>query len=1760
MEPWLNSLSEDWKSEQRSSSPAPSFSSSHQHGNTALSRSQSRIPHLAKNMRKDSSTGSFLRHRSTRGQARTNGEPVLRERSASSLNVPATADPQKFTSLPRRPSSVFSESQNSVQHHTIHEKPTLAETPEWKRRLANGEDIASDGFDLFSPSKLEGIFKQPIPSQLNSDNDVEQNDTDQKIRKPFSLPVSNSFPEQYSSFRPARGHVNLEVLEEVSEEEETQPHDMPALASDLARSGSLKGLVKQRVQSLERPHGSGGSRRPKQLLNENHEREGINIHDPRWRTISGQEELQNEFISPVTMSKQNSIRATVLRKSVDVDIDALQHKLKNAALGEAERPSSSSSDRHVNYGNNNAENPNNEPLPDLTSQSLPDDLSMGTQEFISHGGFINSRRGGRSNEASFLRKSLSQEPSPMDLNSRATLQLHSSPPQYSRMLDDSIEQSKLSASAPVTPEDTSVVHHIGSQLGPASSGSPLKLFGNRDTYTSNKLMRILNHFEEAGTSQDKAEDEVLTEEQRDNAFRMSQFGHGELDEFGFDQDIPRPSPIETAVIASADRIFKPITTNDGGAQTSVDETKSILSVSRHVEKEGDPPKDVGLSEKDRTAKRQKTLLNDQGNAQGQGTEVQRNYLEVRGPPEGKKRKDARPGNDGTLADPEILASRNLLKPKSARRSSVNRITPANVLEASVQKIVPEQSEANLTEALATELASFAQGAVQVNNDSRKPSLATKDYMEEANKVMQFIRSRGKPISVLPDIGEPGNLSDLNPDAILDLDIDADSTKDDFSRPPSRNRTSVPAADRRHARHDSRTASYLRKYQDEDGIEALANTSVFGTLAPTGNNLAVTPAQIPVSSDLQESSPPNMRIRNPTETMRKRKHSASTIEGAQAFTQDQTSQTQYSSRNSTQHTFPTNSSRSGHKGVIASGTVSIPDHVGMMTFDHERKTWIKKAHGTNGTKPPERRDRQTLTEDDPFEDIPDLSIDEQRELESETRRTQPLTVKPTRIDTVDEETKARSQASRKPLAELEPQVVKERDQFLLETEDDEEIDRSSLRSKASEHESRLHDGVPSQPPASLKDDRKQARVVTIAFSSPVVSAVNYANISEDDLDDLPREEDLPLDDSELEISDTGVNRGTKQIFAAEKVMHSPKERSQKTSRDHEPAVTFKSQTMSPIEEHIEEHDEEPPAGQMSLVHVNQSNELTPAPPRIMVKHQKSANKASSILCLTPLSEFSVHQVDSAKHPDQSYVEERKHPNALRQAHGSLALAVDELVKAITDAVPEELYWEQLHRMTIGAGSISSVHGLKDYCPALEELSAFDNKIAQLGGLPSSLRVLDIHNNMLNDLTSWGHLSNLQYLDVSGNQLESLEGFRSLIHLRSLKANNNRITNIDGILDLNGLLELQLGENYLGTVDFEGSELSRLRELNLSHNQLEEVRNLHSLPALEALDLSHNKLGKFEVEDMNKTLALKELRLSHNKLEGIGLKRMPMIKYLDMDNNNIKDIQGLSLAYHLEDLSLRQQSESSPVMDLVLSTPNECRRICLSSNTSLNGTFKLPTLPQNNLRELEIAACGISELPEGFGVLFPNCRILNANFNAIKDVTPVRKMLKLRNLLLAKNRIKKLRRTCLVLSRLVSLEKVDLRDNPLTIGFYSSVPSKITNDQSLPEARYHLPDGSQVEDATWMKVLDEVTGLRRRTIELLLAEHCKKLVHLDGLVLCHERLNAKDETWNKLTEQGVLIKPSSPSERSLERPAHENEGTYDAEDHQKVSRDADGDVNA
>ncbi|EEH48942.2 uncharacterized protein PADG_05021 [Paracoccidioides brasiliensis Pb18] len=437
-------------------------------------------------------------------------------------------------------------------------------------------------------------------------------------------------------------------------------------------------------------------------------------------------------------------------------------------------------------------------------------------------------------------------------------------------------------------------------------------------------------------------------------------------------------------------------------------------------------------------------------------------------------------------------------------------------------------------------------------------------------------------------------------------------------------------------------------------------------------------------------------------------------------------------------------------------------------------------------------------------------------------------------------------------------------------------------------------------------------------------------------------------------------------------------------------------------------------------------------------------------LAPLSDFSLNQMDESMRLEVSYIAERTHPSSLRQVHGTFALATQDLVKHITDTEPYEPYWEHLRRLDLRGKGLITLHRLKDFCSRLEELDASDNNIGQVSGVPSSVRSLKIPCNCLTNLTSWGHLGNLQYLDVSGNKLEDLDAFAGLVHLRSLKADGNRIRNIRGVMGLNGLLTLNVRGNLVREVDFGEGELTRLINLDMRDNRISSVRNIRFIKTIEKLDLRGNQIQHFESSEV--LHCLHSLNLSNNYIVKIDIRNFPNLHLLYADKNHLSTITGLEQCHYLDVLSLREQSLPSssqqsdidrlPVIDFDISAALSLRKLYLSSNL-LSPDLLAPPGGCPSLQFLDIASCALQELPSQFGMCFPNLRVLNLNFNALADVGELLGLRRLGRVSLIGNRIARLRRLCQILrsvgGRCGALTDVDLRENPITLGFY---PAPVT----------------------------------------------------------------------------------------------------------------------
>ena len=120
------------------------------------------------------------------------------------------------------------------------------------------------------------------------------------------------------------------------------------------------------------------------------------------------------------------------------------------------------------------------------------------------------------------------------------------------------------------------------------------------------------------------------------------------------------------------------------------------------------------------------------------------------------------------------------------------------------------------------------------------------------------------------------------------------------------------------------------------------------------------------------------------------------------------------------------------------------------------------------------------------------------------------------------------------------------------------------------------------------------------------------------------------------------------------------------------------------------------------------------------------------------------------------------------------------------------------------------------------------------------------------------------------------------------------------------------------------------------------------------------------------------------------------------------------------------------------------------------------------------------------------------------------------------------------------ELDLRANPLTVGFYAfTAPATHVNtslivkdkrdhitdtsddDESDPcTTSYILPAADKESDIRARERLDGDTKLRRRVYEMLVVGRCKRLKRLDGLGVDRRGVGMRDGVWERLVEVGVL----------------------------------------
>ncbi|TIA71027.1 hypothetical protein E3P91_02751 [Wallemia ichthyophaga] len=360
-------------------------------------------------------------------------------------------------------------------------------------------------------------------------------------------------------------------------------------------------------------------------------------------------------------------------------------------------------------------------------------------------------------------------------------------------------------------------------------------------------------------------------------------------------------------------------------------------------------------------------------------------------------------------------------------------------------------------------------------------------------------------------------------------------------------------------------------------------------------------------------------------------------------------------------------------------------------------------------------------------------------------------------------------------------------------------------------------------------------------------------------------------------------------------------------------------------------------------------------------------------------------------------------------------------------------------------------------------------------------------------------NLQYLDLSKNKITCVKPLKSLLHLRHLNLDDNKLHSLEGLDGIKGLQKLSVSRNVLHALDFSNYQWQEIEYMDLSNNEIIGIRGIEELKNLSFLSLDSNFLKELKLNA--KFDHLKVLRVSNNRLKTLDVRMVTKVRTLFIDNNKLSALSGISELKKLENLSCREQK--GEYFELSMKDIRDIKRLYLSGN-NLPETF--PAECCYHLEYLEIANCGLRALPKNFSEVCPNLRVLNINMNPIKDVETLTNLNRLQRLSINRCDIENIDIAYEVISSLIELEVLDLRDNPCTRKYYVDIKDERTKYAvAIPAIRVKRRSESIEKVEEWIKMDKEYVEMemkdedyiKRIAYRGIMKSVCNTLKVLDGI---------------------------------------------------------------
>ncbi|ETR97539.1 hypothetical protein M419DRAFT_91326 [Trichoderma reesei RUT C-30] len=1748
---WLDSLTEDWVSE-RGSSPAP-------------------LP-LVKSTKKSQPTPSPKITPSRIPRWRHPGvvAPPPQDKSMTILEGDRSSEDNKSPkkrllkfAKDRKPSqkghvgrSLSSTTGSVVVHKNARQRTPAArgrsETPEWKRRLVHGKLEYGEQRDLFSSAAvgLQDMFKPPPSSEADVDSPSPNLDSPSpnlespspNFEPPSPLPRQNNptntfdpdqelnadeedgeFSPNQVTPSPSPRRPPREIKYKLNVEDDQNDHSDASLLSSDSPVRQDEGAVAQEGSYLDIPS----------LV------EGVS------RKASGQSYTRNEDFSPILIGKRSDEDGRVEFTPLEMPTEELRERLERLQLNQMILdPSHNASDSAVEA------KPPKSDAGDDSSIKYHFDTSYGSND---------------SPEGSLQHRSLSPDLGEdwSEMLPEDSLQA-STPKQFPTLRTQDADSNVMnsffdSPNVPNAPFPSPDKRQLRETSNQSNSTSPLKLFGPYDTFTNQTLLRRISQFEESLSGMNSRGDISPSTPSRDPSKKrvdrssgaqryVSHFGAGELEGYEFTNDLSH-SPAEHSSL-----LFKEKTTPLHPPLAAKGPLKLVPpsswlhdDVSLHVHRSRrksssqTPSVDADAEEYDSMSSSPANSVSSQDEAYDESWAAKRDYGSEGKRPRASPSKHPTPKRRRTLHRSDIAFGsdgRKSIVPKlprpgskSRRRSQAERSNSIDLKDAERLSRRQSHSSAHTSKSVQDDVSqgrarrSPTRSSIQEEDEpdspgttgERKPSIRTQDFVDQAAQIMAMIRNQ---------VSQPG-LSSLEESELeagvasqnATMEESDGSTAEPFSRPPSRDGKPIPRQARQ--QEDPELVKRLKKYQEMSDMGDVISSSM--------RSMGLAKDAIRAAKEVERMVDRASRIRSSGGG-----GGGSNYDSASETTSPVHDLFSSASARSTSHLFPTSSSRgSESRKMIAPESVShlIPDKIGGMYLDKQNNIWIRNKDSKASLK--SHNSGSDDSEEDPFANIPDLSVDMTEEMQhlKQTPRGREDMASSKGKTSRHSSAQTHSLKSYTTLAAYEPLDPEVAARARGEIE--------KLDAQPGEGSKSADDGGSRLPVLKAKTSSdglsSKRRNITISFTSPIASII--LGVLPEDIEGL-EDDPVPGESSESPPLHAAQFSGAKVVTpdplrtiratSMSTGKFTPRPVSRIDEQDEESTVELPNQSRN-----RSQHQQTPAQKDRHLSFIGDNTMMslksleggsgfgflmsTPAHAAVSLKADDSLMIGRNVgkLSLSPLSEFSMNNHDKSFGLEVSYVMGQRRMATGDGSKKVMSMTLRTLVEKLSEAQPHEPYWEDMTSLTLQDKQLTSLHGLNKLCSRITTLDVSKNSLGHLEGTPEGVRQLKVSNNMLTELTSWDHLIHLQYLDISNNQVKSLSALKRLIHLRSLRADNNLLTSLDGLDTHDGLLSLRARNNLIEELDFSNIEWGRLTELDVASNKISSVKGLHLLPSLSHLDVSDNHLETLVFDKVNKTL--RKLDISDNDIEDLDIRHLGSLQTLHADRNRISHISGFRHVRRMDSLSLREQRGDAPLDLSFLISACEIRKLFLSGNYL--GSFQLQA-DFLNLQLLELANCGLEVLPDECGQLMPNLRTLNLNFNAIRDLSSLRFIPRLKKLLAAGNRLSDTVVVTELLTDFPHLTELDLRDNPITQGFYPPVQMLISPDKMGSADSFVMPDADMDRDETFGKRLDETTRLRRRLHEVVYVASCKRLRRLDGLAIVREKTLAKDVLLQRLIDDGLV----------------------------------------